>query len=795
MWRDLAFAVRSLRRSPLLAITVIAILGLGIGGSAALFTFVQNVLFEPLDLPDADRLVMVCETHPERPSDWCGGAPGNLWDWQQAESLDSMGLARGWSFSLTDGDRVRGLRGGMATSGLFETLAVVPARGRLFARDDHREGAEPAVLLSEELWRDQWGADEAVVGGQIQLDGDPVRVIGVLPAATEVPGLEGIELWLALPPARAAWRDWRGLRPFARLADGATRESAQLELAGIDQRLGATFPESNADWDVRVTGLRQHMVSRVQTALWVLFGAVGMLLVVACFNVAGLLGIRATAQRREFAVRRALGAEARAVLRLMFAQACVLGVAAAALGVLTAWALVRWFRALAPADFPRLDEVSLDPWTGAFAVLAAFLASVVGAVLPAMRLRWSQIFGALRAGRVEARGDGLQRSVLVVAQLGVATVLLIGAGLLLRSFSHLADWQPGFAPERVVAFSVFPPAARYADAESLFGVYERIRSNLSSVPGVESVGAVSAGPMFGGGDGVSEFSIEGRPSAGTPPVVAWFDAGVGYFETLRIPVLEGRTFGAEDRRGAAPVAVINETMARRHWSGDDSALGARIRVEDYETTFEIVGVVADVEPFDARDPVTPKIYWPQSQFVRGASFFAVRSSGLGEELIPSLSARLEQIDPELGVGRMATLEERKRAALVEPRFQAALLAMFSGLAFLIAAFGLYGAISYAVLLQRRELGLRMALGAQRAQIFGLVFQRGIALVGLAGALGLLGSFVLSRALSSLLVEVHWSDPWTLGSVLLTLVVLAVAATAVPAARAAGGDLMERLRTD
>lgn len=795
MWRDLNLALRSLSRSPLLAIPVVVILALGIGGSAALFTFVQNVLFAPLDLPDADRLVMVCESHPSRPADWCGGAPGNLWDWQRAETLESMGLARGWSFSLTDGDRIRGVRGGMATSGLFETLGVTPVAGRLFVRDDHRDGAEAAILLGDALWREQWGGDPAVVGGLVELDGDPVRVVGILPPEVEVPGLDDIELWLALPPSRATWRDWRGLRPFARLAEGASVAAAQRELAALDAQLGRDFPESNAEWDVRVVGVRQHLVERVRTALWVLFGAVLVLLLVACTNVAGLLGLRATAQRREFAVRRALGAGTRSLVRLMFAQSLVLGGAAAALGTLCAWGLVRWFRALAPSDFPRLDEVGLDPWTLGFACVAALVASVVGALVPLIWLRRSRVFSALRGGRTDAPREGMQRSALVVVQLAMATVLLIGAGLLLRSFSKLADWQPGFEPEHVVAFSVFPPSARYGEPEALVDLYDRIRVDLNGLPGVESVGAVSAGPMFGGGDGVSEFTIEGRAEAsGTRPVVEWFDAGPGYFETMQIAVRSGRTFGPADRRGAEPVAVINETMARRHWP-DGGALGSRVHVDAYDTTFEVVGVVADVQPFDRREAVTPKIYWPLNQFVRGAAFFAVRSRGPAVDLIPALTERLQQIDPDLGVGRMSTVEERKRAALVEPRFQAALLAMFSGLALVIAAFGLYGAISYAVLLRHRELGVRMALGAARAQVFALVLRRGLALVAVAAALGSLVGLAVSRALGSLLVEVRWNDPWTLGVVGLVLLMLALVATVVPAVRAAGGDLVERLRAE
>lgn len=794
--QDLRYSWQTLRRAPGFSSTVVLTLALGVGGSVAMFAFVNGVLLRPLPFPEADRLVQVCETHPER-SDWCGAAPGNLWDWQeQSSTLDAVGLGRTWPFSLPTADgRFEAVNAGIATAGLFETFRVVPRLGRLFERGDHSAGGDRVVVLTYPLWSHRFAADEGIVGRSIQVDTESYRVIGVLPKGFEVPYLERAELWLPLWAERVDWRDWRGLRPYGRLARGVTLEEAQGELENLAESLAERYPESNEQWGIHVEPLKSRIVASVRRPLWIFLGAVGLVLAIACINAAILLLARGSTLERELALRQALGAGRSRLLRLLLTQSLLLAILGGGLGVVIGWVTVRLFVGLAPRDFPRLEEVAVDGRVLLFALLLSLFTSLVFGLFPAWRSSRSDPSQMLRGAR-NVTSSQRARAWMVVAEVALATMLLTGAGLLARSFLNLVDWQPGFETERLITFSLFPPGGKYSERESLTALYRRINEELSSLPGVVSVGEVSAGPLFGGGDGETEFQIEGRAAASRAelPLVQWFDCGQRYFQTMGIPLLRGRWFGAQDTYGAPPVAIVNETMAKRHWP-DRDPVGDRVFIVNHETWFEIVGVVADTSPFDPRTAVEPEIYWPLEQFLRGATFYAVRSAAEPGPLIPAISDRLSTVEPDLSVGTPTTLEQRIAGELIEPRFQMTLLALFSFIAFAVAMVGIYGITSYSVVQRTREIGIRLALGAQNSDLLWGVLRAALVTTVAGLALGLAGGLALTRFLQSLLVEVSATDPATLLAVALLLLGVALAAASIPARRAARIQPTECLRDE
>ena len=791
------YSLRALARAPGFSLVVILTLALGIGGSTAIFTFVDGVLLRPLSFPDAGALIQVCETHAERPSDWCGAAPGNLWDWQQTTTLETVGLGRSWRFGLKSSDgRFEGVAGGVATVGLFEALGIRPHLGRLLRDSDHTTGGDRVAILSHALWQSRFAADPDVVDSWLQLDQDRYQIVGVLPAGIEVPYLESVELWIPLWSERTDWRHWRGLRSYGRLASGATLEQARTELTTLAQNLASQHPESNAGWSVRVDRLQDRMVSSVRQPLWVFLGAVGFVLLLACANAANLLLARSTVLQKEHALRIALGSSRSRLLRLLLTQSLILATAGGAIGLLLATVAVRLFVTLAPSGFPRLDEVGIDLRVFAFSMLVSLLTSVLFGLVPAWQTSRFDPHTLLKTGQADSAASLRSRGLLVVAELGLATVLLVGAGLLMQSYRNLTDWQPGFDIDGLVTFSVFPPGGKYESREQVATLYRQIDAELSALPGVATVGQVSAGPLFGGGDGVAEFTIEGHsePPGSTLPTVAWFDTSPGYFSTLGVPLLRGRGFDRRDTHGAPHVAIVNETMARQHF-GDDGAIGRRIRIHTHDITFEIVGVVADVEPFDPRGAVQPEIYWPIEQVTRWASFFAVRVQGDAAAAAPAIVERLEQLEPEMTVSSPTTLHQLIARQLVRPRFQMSLLLAFSIIAMAVATTGVYGVTAYSVSRRARELGIRKALGARRGDVLKLVLSHGwqMALLGL--TTGLAGALALTRLLNSMLVEIGASDPVTLLAAIGILAAVALLATAIPAHRASGAQPFESLRQE
>jgi len=795
LWQDVKYGARQLARSPGFTAVAVLTLALGIGATTAIFSFVNGVLLRPLPYPEPERVVMVCETNPERPASWCGASPANWADWaRRSRTLESIGLARDWPFGIRQEGRIRGVSGGIATPGLFQAFRVLPVMGRVFEPRDIQPGNEHVAVVSHGFWQSSLGGVSDVVGKSVEIDAQPYEIVGVLPATFRVPSLEHVEVWIPLWPERLDWRDWRGFQAFARLGPGLTLPQARAELHALRNQMAQEFPESNAAWGLAVDSLHDRTVRSVRPALFMFLAAVSAVLLIACANVANLFLARGSSREREFAVRLALGAGRARLVRQMLLESLLFALCGGAVGIAGAYWAVDLFSTLAPGWFPRLDAVQVDGAVLAFTVGVSALTSLLFGLVPALQAARLNLNESLREGRgtESRRAGGRVRDILVVTEIALACVLLVGAGLLLRSFTNLLDWKPGFDRNNLMMVQVFAPVEKYPQTE-LAELFRRCVEEVRSLPAVVAAGAGSAGPLYGG-DGEQEFYIEGRPipGAGERPSVSWYDVDPDYFRTLAIPLVRGRFFTQADKGGTPLVAIINETMARRYWP-NENLIGQRVHLMEHKATFEIVGVVGDVRPFRPDEAPKPEIYWPFAQAPRWAIVLFVRTAASSTNVIPSIRERLEGLDPDMEIGRPRTMDELVSRQLVNPRFNLTLAGIFAGLAMAIAMVGIYGVMSFSVAQRTREVGVRMALGAHPAGILRMVLARGLGLAAVGLGIGLMGAFGVTRLLRSLLVDVAPTDPLTFAAMAVVLLLVALVACYIPARRATRVDPMVALR--
>jgi putative ABC transport system permease protein len=797
MLHDLRYALRQLAKHPGFTLVAVVTLALGVGANTALFSVVQGVLLAPLPFPHADRLVSICETN-EMTRGFCVASPPDVEDWaEQSRTIERIGLARGWAFTLADASGREGITGGYATPGFFAALGVTPAIGRLFAEGETGPDRGDLVVLSDAIWRRRFGADSEVVGRAITLDAQPYTVIGVLPADTRIPNLEMVELWTALPfsPRDESNRNWRGFRVVARLVPGASIADAASELGVIQQRLASAYPETNADWGVTVSSLRDRVVGDVRPTLMLLLGAVGLVLIIACVNVAGLTLARATGREHEFAVCAALGAGRWPLVRRLLAEGGLLGLLGGGIGIAIAVWGIGMFTALAPPGIPRIDEIRVDLSVLAFAAGVSLLAAFLATVIPALRMA-----GAAPAAALRESGDGRvvgtrrrTRDLLVASEIGIALMLLVSALLLTRSFGQLISWSPGFEQGHLLTFWSFVSSGDYQTASAVVSAYDRATDAVRGVPGVQAVGMTSAGPLFGGEE-TEPFEIVGHEPGRTTanPVVRWYNVDPHYFETLGIALQRGRTIETTDVAGSQPIAVINATMARRYWP-DEDAVGQRIRLLNRDQIVQVVGIVADVPPLTPGEPVRAELYLPFAQATRLASYFVVRTTADPASVSGAVRARLADAVPAMNLRDFATLPERLGRELVRPRFTMVLVASFALTALLLAAIGTYGAIAYLVGRRTREIGVRIALGADRRRVVRLVVARGMVPVLAGIVVGLAAALATTGVIRSLVPGVGPRDPIAFGVAAVLLGAVGWLAAYLPAYRATKVDPMEALR--
>jgi len=650
------------------------------------------------------------------------------------------------------------------------------------------------VVLSHALWQTRFGADRAIVGRTITLDNAPYTVAGVLPPDLAIPQLEGVELWAPLPFDQRLEdnREWRGFKVYGRLAPGVSLARAQDELNRIAAGLAEQHPETNRGWTVSVTDLRAQVVGSVQRALLVLLGAVGFVLLIGCANVANLLLARIAHRGRELAVRAALGAGRWAALRLVLCESLVLAVLGGGVGfLLSFWGLAAFVR-LAPRGIPRLHEVTMDARVLAFAfgvsVLASLLFGVVGFARAARLNLGEALHGrdVAPARRVDVRGA------LVIAEMALALMLLTGAGLLLRSFTRLAQWNPGFDVQHLTTTWLLASDTKYTTRPQVAALWSRAADEMRALPGVVSVGEASAGPLFGGTE-TGRLRVVGRDAGvGDSSTARWFDVGADYFATLGVPLLRGRGFAPADVAGAPDVAIVNDAMARRYWQGQDP-LGQQVVMDGRAMT--IVGIVGDVQPLNPDAAAQPEIYWPNRQAARWATYVVLRTAGDPGGIERSARRTLQQLDPDLSVGAFQTLNARFARQLVYPRFVTLLMATFAVIALILAAVGVYGVIAYGVARRTREIGIQLALGATQVSVVRRIVGQGLSLAAVGVALGAAGALAITPVLRGLLAGVQPGDPLTFVGVAAVLVLVALVASYLPARRASGVSAMEALRSE
>ena len=792
---DLRFAIRQLWRRPGFTVVAVLTLALGSGAAAAMFGIVDRVLLRPLPFPEADRLVALCETNPSL-EDFCVASPPNVEDWsRRAHGLTSVGLGRSWSFSMRTETGSQGVAGGLATPGLFRTLGITPLLGRTFAPEDLTPSGRHVAVLSAGFWESRFGGNRQVLDRAIVLDGQSYQVVGVLRAETEIPHLSSVQVWVPLPfdPRDEENRRWRGFETIGRLAPGVSVSAAQNELQAIQRELALSHPETNRGWSARAEPLLDSVVGPVRPTLLVFMGAVVILLVVAGANVTNLLVARGVAREKELAVRAAIGASRLALFRLVAVEGVVLAAVGGVAGlVVAAWAADALV-SLIPNGLPRITHVGLDGHVLAFTLLLTFAVGMVAPLAPAL--------GAMRLNLAQALKQGHQpsgwrsalglRGGLVVAEVSTAFLLTIGAGLLARSFATLLTWEPGFERAHLLTFWTLASPGTYPDAPNVAALFARVESELRSLPGVTAVGMASSGALFGGEE-TGEFSLDGTGGGEEPVAARWYDMSATYIPTLGVALRRGRLFGVADRAGAPPVALINETMARRLF-GTVDPVGKHVRERNGDRVMEIVGVVADIPPFTPGVPVQPEIYWPYPQSPRWGSYFVLRTSGKPAALAQAVEARLASIDPDLRPSRLQTMADLVSGRLAQPRFQMILIGVFAAVALTLALVGVYGVLAASVAARTREIGVRLALGASTRGVLGLVLRQGMVLAGAGVAIGVVAALAVSRFATILLYGVRGTDPLIYGMVALLVLAAAAMACFIPARRAASVDPVKSLR--
>ncbi|MBF5043479.1 ABC transporter permease [Aggregicoccus sp. 17bor-14] len=792
--QDLRFALRTLLRRPGFTLAVVLTLALGIGANSAIFATVEAVLLRPLPLREPERVVQVWGTHPDVGEE--AASLPDFRDWRDGQSAVRLAALANSALNLTGLGEPQRVPTGGASADFFEVMGAAPALGRGFTAQEARTGQGQVVVLSHGFWKRQLGGSPSALGRTLTLDGRPYTVVGVAPEGLEAV-FPRLQLWVPLPDDSSEARRADFLRVYGRLAPGASVESAQAQLRAVAARLTQEHPDTNARWSVAVRGLHAEFTRPARPALLLFSGAVALVLLIACANVANLLLAQGAARERELAVRTALGASRGRLVRQLLTESLLLSCLGGALGLLFAvWgadALVQ----LRPRALQGLAG-GVDAVSVLFTLGLSLLTGVLFGLVPALRLaRAPQGTGLLRQASGGAGGGRRLRGALVLAEVALALMLLVGAGLLVRSFGRLQQVDPGFEPAGVLSGVLSLPEARYAKDADEAALYGRLLERVNALPGVERAALASNLPLSGGGNYLN-MGIEGRDSAGDGPQDAeTASVSARYFEALHIPLREGRTFAASDVAGAPDVAVVNEALVRRFFGGK-SPLGARVTL-DGKRYFRIVGVVGDVRSESLGEQAYRQLYVPLAQVPAPRVMLAVRAAGGTDAaalaLSPGVRRELAALDAQLPLAEVQPLSESLGRELSAPRVNVRVLGLFAAVALLLAALGIYGVMAYAVAQRTREIGIRMALGADAADVLRLVVRQGMAPALLGVGAGLAGALATSRLLSGLLYGVAATDLATFALVPLGLLAVALLAAWLPARRATHVDPTEALRAE
>ncbi|HEV2665634.1 MAG TPA: ABC transporter permease, partial [Blastocatellia bacterium] len=771
MFQDLRFGLRMLGKNPGFTLVAIITLALGIGANTAIFSVVNAALLRPLPFPESERLVMAWTKNLQS-----GVAQGDvsLSDYLEMRNrLSSAAEVAAWGpygFNITQENEPEKITSVVASPNLFQTLGVGMMHGRVFLPEDSRPGAANVVIISHHLWQRRYGADPNMVGRTLTLDGSRFTVIGITPPEFHFPNRE-VEMWapLNLTPQDGDRRQ-RWLKVLARLKTGMSLDQARVELDSIAGQLELQFPDTHQNWGAGFTPLHEMAVKDRRRALSLLFAAVGFVLLIACVNVANLLLARVETRRKEIAIRASLGAGRQRMIRMLLVESGLLAIAGGAGGLLLARGALGFLKIFIPAErvpgpdelgLLQFDQIGLDGRALGFTLFVALLTSVLFGLIPALQAARLDLNQSLKAGVGTPATPARLRGALVVAEVALTLLLLVGAGLLLRSFQRLLTVDPGFRAENLLTFRV-SPSSKYRRAPERLNYYQQVTERLRSLPGVEAVGATTSLP-FTSTDLRSPISIEGRPQA-LPGMVSFNSVTPDYFSTMNIPLRQGRLFTAYDTMGTRPVAIINEATSRRYWP-DENPLGNKLKTRFSGQDFiEVVGVVGDTRQSGLEAEVKPEVFVSVTQRPWFFMTFVARAASDPSAIAAAARNRVWDVDRDIPVYELSTLEHRRSDSLAQRRFNMFLLASFAFLALLLAAVGIYGVMSHAVALRTREIGVRMALGAQPRDALRLALRQGMKPTLFGIGLGLSGALTLTRLMKTLLFGVNSVDPLTFAGV-------------------------------
>jgi putative ABC transport system permease protein len=798
--QDLRYTVRVLLKKPAFTAIVVLALAIGIGANTAIFSVVNAILLRPLPYKNFDRISMIWMDNPKLgvAEDW-HSYPNYVDYKQQNQVYEDMAAFNNRSFNLTGvGDPVR-ILGAWNTASLFSVLGVEPSMGRVFTEEEEEPGKELVVVLSNGLWRSRFGSNPNAIGQAISMNGANRIVIGVMPPGFSFPD-KRTEVWvpLALSPQRKQARSVISYKAVGRLKPGVSMAQARADMGAIANRLDEQYSQS--DYGVNLVLLRDQETRTVKPALLVLLGAVAFVLLIACANVANLLLAQAAIREREIAIRLALGARRWRIVRQLLTESAVLGLVGGAAGLLLAvWGL-NVLVALSPGDIPRFDQAGIDGRVLAFTLTVSLLTGLIFGLVPSLQASKPDLNNTLKEGGRGTTGGagGLRvRNLLVVSEIALSLVLLVGAGLLIRSFMRLQQFDLGFNPNNLATMRIQLPGTKYREPAQVDAFYKQLFERIESVPGVKSVGAISD-VFLTDTPNSTNFSIEGRPvPIGADSIEVPLDSvSPGYFRAMGIPLLSGREFDDRDVRDSTPVVIVNETFVRRFFA-DEEPLGKRFVYgqpgPDNNNWITIVGVVGDMRRTGFDRPVRPETFLPQSQNPSGTLTIVARSAGDPVALSNTLRSEVWAIDNDQSVYDLKSMDQTLSEMSSQRRFNMLLLGIFAALALTLAAVGIYGVMSYSVAQRTHEIGVRMALGARGTDVLGMVVRRGMVLAFAGIGAGLIGAAALTRLLSSLLYGVSATDPLTFVVIPIVLAAVALGACFVPARRATKVDPMVALR--